>query len=364
MKKILSLPALRVRQSNSRVLYTFAIDGKTIHKFATISRAKRPDNNKIMGYQRPEAAKHIQEIRNYLESSDPMVPNSIVIAFKETVVFKPISKNGLFSEHGYLEIPVDDKVNEEDKPGWIVDGQQRAAAIRESNLESFPICATAFITSDDHLQREQFILVNSTKPLNKSLIYELLPETDALLPSQFQRKKFPSLLLNELNSNTKSIFKGMIKTSTCPTGIVKDNSMLRIIENSLADGALYKFYDALKNEADTKGMFNLLNNFWTAVSITWPDAWGQPPKKSRLLHGTGISSLGFIMDSISGKHRTDVPSVKDYQKGLEVIMDVCKWTSGFWDFGGGTIIKWNEIQNTSRDMNLMANYLLMLYRKN
>ena len=114
MKKILKVPALRVRQSNSRVLYAFAIDGKTIHQYATISRAKRPDNNKIVGYQRPESAKHIQEIRNYLESKDPMVPNSIVIAFNETVTFESSSKDGVFSEYGYLHIPVDDQIDEED----------------------------------------------------------------------------------------------------------------------------------------------------------------------------------------------------------------------------------------------------------
>ena len=53
------------------------------------------------------------------------------------------------------------------KPGLIVDGQQRAAAIREARIDSFPICATAFIANDDREQREQFILVNSTKPLPK-----------------------------------------------------------------------------------------------------------------------------------------------------------------------------------------------------
>ncbi len=28
---------------------------------------------------------------------------------------------------------------DEDKPGWIVDGQQRSAAIRDARIDSFPV---------------------------------------------------------------------------------------------------------------------------------------------------------------------------------------------------------------------------------
>jgi Winged helix-turn helix len=81
-------------------------------------------------------------------------------------------------ETGVLVIPLD----EEERPGWIVDSQQRAAAIRDARVERFPIFLYAFITEEIAEQRAQFILVNSTKPLPKGLIHELLPATDAPLP--------------------------------------------------------------------------------------------------------------------------------------------------------------------------------------
>jgi hypothetical protein len=59
----------------------------------------------------------------------------------------------------------------------------RRGFARNRGLESFPICATAFIAESEIEQREQFILVNSTKPLPKGLIYELLPEIEAQLPT-------------------------------------------------------------------------------------------------------------------------------------------------------------------------------------
>lgn len=75
-----------------------------------------------------------------------------------------------------------------ERPGWIVDGQQRAAAIRAARVKSFPICVVAFIAESDAEQREQFILVNATKPLPKGLICELLPTTEAKLPGLLQHR--------------------------------------------------------------------------------------------------------------------------------------------------------------------------------
>ena len=92
-------------------------------------------------------------------------------------------------------IPLD----EEERPGWIVDGQQRAAAIRDARVDAFPIFVNAFITEEVAEQRAQFILVNSTKPLPKGLIHELLPATEAPLPLALHKKRLPALLLERLN---------------------------------------------------------------------------------------------------------------------------------------------------------------------
>src|SRR5947209_7492768 len=48
------VPALEVTQGSGRVLYAFAIDGKAVHSFATISRIRRGEGQALSGYQRPE----------------------------------------------------------------------------------------------------------------------------------------------------------------------------------------------------------------------------------------------------------------------------------------------------------------------
>src|SRR2546426_91175 len=241
-KSELRLPAIEVRQSPGRVLYTFAVEGKLISRFATISRIRR-QNGVVHGYQRPEVLAHIAEIRRYLEGSSPMIPNAVVIAFDSRVRFETDSQRVQdlnYARSGTVIIPMDPDVLEDEKPGFIVDGQQRLAAIREATLESFPTCVTAFITDDVSEQTEQFILVNSTKPLPKGLIYELLPTTHGILPTLLERRRLPAHLLERLNGDEGSPLYTKIQTPTTPEGVIKDNSVLRMLEYSLNDGVLFR----------------------------------------------------------------------------------------------------------------------------
>jgi len=358
----LRVPAIQVSQGPTRTLYSFAIDGKLIPSFATVSRIRR--NGSVKGYQRPEVLAHIDEIRSYLESHSPMVPNAIVLALDRRVRFEPA--DGPFSDYsrtGTLVIPVDDGASDAEKPGFVVDGQQRLAAIRDAALPSFPICVTAFLTDSVREQTEQFILVNSTKPLPKGLIYELLPSTDATLPALLERRRFPALLLDCLNHREGSPLYKMISTPTTPQGLIKDNSVLRMLENSLTDGVLYRLRDPKSGQDDPEAMVTVLSAFWIAAREVFKDAWGLPPKRSRLMHGAGIVGLGFIMDAIADRHRrSGLPSVEHFRRDLQPLKEVCRWTEGFWDFGPGQQRKWNEIQNTSKDIQLLANYLLVQYK--
>lgn len=361
---MLRLPAIEIRQGATRKLYSFGVNGKDLQRFAAISRVRRDDEQQIQGYQRPEAMAHIADIRKYIESEDPMIPNALVVAFDQRVSFEPSEVGtGEGPQFGVLNIPILD-CDESDRPGWLVDGQQRAAAIREARVSEFPVFVTAFITDSQDEQRSQFILVNNTKPLPKGLIYELLPATDGNLPAALQRRKFPALLLSRLNNDSDSPLKGMISTPTNGDGTIKDNSMLRMLENSLSDGALYLHWDSRAGGGDVETMLQILKNHWQAVSEVFGPAWDLPPRKSRLVHGVGIISLGFLMDAIAERFREKcIPEVADFKADLEEISDVCRWCHGIWDFGPGAQRKWNELQNTGKDIQLLANYLLSEYRR-
>jgi len=363
MTATLRLPAIEVRQSPDRVLYTFAVDAKLVPSFSTVSRIQRTENGGLRGYQRPEVLAHIEEIKAYVESESAMIPNAVVIAFDSRVKFEPHKgPTAPYARMGTLVIPVDPNLPEEKRPGFIVDGQQRLAAIRDAEVESFPLCVSAFITDDVREQTEQFILVNSTKPLPKGLIYELLPGTESTLPTLLQRRRLPARLVTRMNQDEGSPLRGMIHTITNPDGKIKDNSILRMIENSLSDGVLYRVHAGTGTE-ELEPMLEVLYSFWRAVARVFPDAWSLPAKRSRLIHGAGIVSLGFVMDAIAERHRSKgFPKEKTFTRDLEPLAPFCRWTDGIWDFGPGQQRKWNEIQNTTKDIQLLSNYLLVQYK--
>jgi DGQHR domain-containing protein len=360
----LELPAIEIKQGKNRTFYSFAVDGKLLSQFATVSRIRRDGDDLVAGYQRPEVFSHIAEIRNYIESKDPLLPNAIVLAFDQRVKFLPNKgAHSDYSRWGTLVIPLPQPDDSGVMPGLIVDGQQRAAAIREARIDSFPICATAFIANDDREQREQFILVNSTKPLPKGLIYELLPTTEMKLPTLLQRRRFPAQILSRLNSDYESPLRGKIRTPTTPNGVVQDNSILKMLENSLSDGVLYRYREAASNEHDIESMLTILKSFWAAAADVFPKAWGLPPAKSRLMHGAGIVAMGYLMDAIGERLRNSgALQENQFRQDLLPLVEVCRWTDGYWDFGPGVKRKWNEVQNTPRDIQMLANYLMVQYK--
>ena len=341
----LELPAIKIKQAGQEI-FAFGVDGKDIPTFAAVSRAHR-DGEVLEGYQRPEVISHIRAIRRYLESEDALLPNAVVIAFDDRVQFRTATKtDGAFSSAGLLRIPLDS----EDKPGWLVDGQQRTAAIREARVDSFPVAAVGFIATTDEQQRSQFILVNNTKPLPKGLIHEMLPDTVGHLPPAYARRRLPATLMIRMHTDPKGPFYSRVSMPTSSEGNIKDTSVLRMIEASLYDGALYQYRDPATGEGDEDSMLLHLNFFWSAVRDTWPEAWELSPKESRLTHGAGLRAIGHLMDSWT----EDVPAAELPGLGIPAKLEALKprtaWTGGSWDLRDGESRRWNSWQNTPGDI--------------
>jgi hypothetical protein len=176
-----------------------------------------------------------------------------------------------------------------------------------------------------------------------------------------ERRRVPAKLLYQLNVDRDSPFYGKIRTATNVTGAVQDNSILKMIENSLSDGMLYRFRRA--DAIDEVSMTKVLKAYWSAVAELFADAWTMPPTRSRLVHGAGIVSMGYVMDTIADRnYGGDELTKRRFYIDLEPLSRLCRWTQGYWDFGPGAQRKWNEIQNTSKDIKLLTNYLILQYK--
>ncbi len=359
------LPAIRIRQG-SHFIYCFGVDGKRIHDFAAVSRVHRDDDS-LQGYQRTEVLTHIKAIRRYLESPEAILPNAVVLAFDQRVTFEPAPVNSAldYIVTGELVIPVDEALAEEDRAAWLVDGQQRSAAIRDADIAEFPVAAVGFIAKDEAEQRSQFILVNNTKPLPKGLIYELLPDSTGHLPPAYARKRLPAEIMIKLNAGPRNCkghpFAGRIATPTQPDGYVKDNSVLRMIENSLSDGALYRFRRD-DGTGDIPRILEHLNLFWSSVTNVFHEAWELEPRRSRLTHGVGIQSMGYVMDQLTEDRDLGVEGTAQIEDRLVGLRPLCAWTSGAWAMPQADDRRWNSLQNTPNDIRLLTSHLLRLLR--
>jgi DGQHR domain-containing protein len=353
--------ALRSHQGLFEV-YSFFAPGAKLSTLAEIPRLEPGDDGKIAGFQRPQIRAHVRAIAEYLARGPALFPNAIILALAPGSRFvaargtKPRHVDPL-SSAGTLTIPIYAR----QPAAWIVDGQQRTLALAEANTKNFPVPVIAFVSGDLSVQRAQFILVNKARPLSPRLIDELLPEVDAPLPRDLTVRRIPSALCSALNESRDSPFHGLIKrpSSNLPSAVVTDSSLVRVMRRSIKDprGALAAHLSP-DGVADVDLMFRVMVMFWSAVREAFPSAWGLAAERSRLMHSAGIEAMGILMDQVMARAEGSGHGV--VKETLFRIAPHCHWTSGRWDRLGRN---WNEIQNTTRDVRMLANLLVSLERE-
>lgn len=364
---MLARRALRITQAAQAPLYMFTLTAGEILQVADISRVSRNDLGELIGYQRPEVRKHIQEITDYLDSGQPLFPNPIIIALPSTVRFicsrGPNVSDGIAAS-GTLEIPLPGCDGR--KPGWIVDGQQRAFALAAAKQQGFPVPVNAFVADSVDTQRDQFLRINNTRPLPRGLVTELLPKISTPLPPRLSVRQIPSELCDLLNKSDGSPFRGLIRRPSAgqdqrKKAVITDTSLVQALQESLTSpsGCLFPYRNLSSGETDSAGMWAALVLYWTAVKDTFPQAWGKPPEKSRLMHGAGIRAMGRLMDRIMASTDARQPGADEQvHADLALLAPHCHWTDGRWE---GLGMRWNEIQNVPRHIHELSSFLMRTY---
>lgn len=362
-------PALRVEQDREHAVFLFALTGDQLMQVAGVSHVARDGGGRLVGYQRPEVRRHVRNIVDYLDGDDVLFPNAIILAMSPATRFRTKSRAGRGTglEMGTLSIPV---TNGSDRPAaWVVDGQQRLMALSRSRRRDLLVPVSAFVADDVTLQREQFVRINSAKPLARSLITELLPEMDAALPQKLASRRLPSQLCDLLNRDAASPFYGLIRRPSMPRGakrtaVVNDSAVIQMLEQSLnsPSGCLFACRNVAAGSSDAPMMMKLLTIYWSAVRDVFPGAWGLSPSQSRLMHGAGLRAMGKVMDRVmSAIDPTNPRAPRAARKELERLSPVCRWTKGSWAELGD--LPWNGIQNTPTSVRMLSDYLVRTYLK-
>jgi DGQHR domain-containing protein len=360
--------ALRLNQSEKHPIFQFSLTGDELNSIADVSRISRGKSGKLLGYQRPEVKRHIQEIADYLDGDDVVFPNPIIVAIPSSTIFRAsrgVGSSDGISTVGNLELRL--PAGNEKKTAWIVDGQQRAMALVKCKRQDMAVPVNAFIADSLELQRDQFLRINNSKPLPRGLITELLPEVSTTLPARLNVRKIPSALCDLLNQHPESPMKGLIRRASTTKeekkhAVIADASIVTMLENSISEpsGCLFPYRNIATGETDFESIQSLLFAYWGATRDAFPKAWGRPPKESRLMHGAGVRAMGKLMDRVMSHANPHDKKLAAYvKKELRPIVPLCHWTSGKWPELGG--MQWNEIQNVPRHINLLSNYLVRAY---
>lgn len=336
--------AVRANQSSEHTVLSFVSSATDVLRFASIERIGRDAQGDLFGFQRPQVAAHIREIRDYLEKPDAILPNPIVIAFTDRTTIEDLGA-------GTVRLTID---MSNGVPGLVVDGQQRLSALAEIGRD-FQVFVSVLICRDEAELRRQFVLINNTRPLPKSLIYELLPSVNDL-PPRLSRRSVAADLTARLNFEATAL-QGYIKQHTQPDGIIADTVIQKIVLESLSNGVMRELIDTPRGK---DRCVRLVSNFFDAVKKVFPEAWhGHKPSTSRLLHGAGIQAMGDVMEVLA--KRAEARSIEDFQAGLECLRGKTAWTEGQWEIND-EVRRWNSLQNVNRDVALLKHYLVNIVK--
>ncbi len=359
--------SIRLDQVPDHPIYLFSLTAGEIQRVADVSRVSRDGLGKLIGYQRPEVRRHVNEMAAYLRRDHPLLPNPVILALSSRVTFSrsrgPAVDDGAAAA-GVLDIPL--PTGDGPKPAWVVDGQHRLLALARAGRGDYPLAVSGFVADDVATQREQFVRLNSARPLPAELITELLPEVSAELSPRLSAKRLPAAICDWLDTNPASPFHRLVVR---PSGrgdragrCVSQSVLVAAIEESLSSpyGCLFTYRNLATGECDTQAVLALLVAYWSAVSRVFQNDWGAGCQRSRLMDAIGIRAMGRLMDRVMAWVRSDDANASRHaEEQLRRVAPVCRWSTGRWEELGGRA--WDEMPNTARALRLLSNYLIRTY---
>ncbi len=134
----LTFSAVQARQSPHSTVLSFAASASEVLGFAAIDRVARDADGRLSGFQRPQIAAHIREIRDYLETAEASCQ------IRSSWPSLPVLRSSLCRA---ARARFDDVSG--GPRGLIVDGQQRITALSQVEGKDFQVFISALVCRDE-----------------------------------------------------------------------------------------------------------------------------------------------------------------------------------------------------------------------
>ncbi|QPF71464.1 DGQHR domain-containing protein [Roseateles sp. DAIF2] len=310
----LKLFGIASKLDDGAVRLQFTIDGRLIRSFAAVDRL---DVVAGTGNQRDEIYKHVSDISNGMRDG-VQVPNSVIVVFNEEVfswapsddevpeswvVCRQLSDWSLVkhpTDHDRivqevcpveLDIPFRNAAFDEEKTAYLVDGQQRTAALSLVDIDAVPsffLTVNALVGSQEEA-KNTFRIANSTVRITTDFARALLGTLDET-PGYVREEKRVAQAVKTLAIDDKnSPFYGLVKHP----GV--DGKGMPIVYNTLFSVVATFNQSGIDFGEGSEDLAHAVAKAYSLVAGIWPEAWGKSSKDSKLSHGAGLRAIGKVL---------------------------------------------------------------------
>jgi len=296
-----------------------------LRKICGIHRYTSPDKiNEIgMGVQRQRHDKWVEELKEGLKSSNAEMWSTAIIYFdKEKIEYTKLREYD-DQEIGVIIINYDGHVYDAEKPGWILDGQQRMwalenIAIASDDPDSLKLIGPATIAIgeffDEDIEtklnfiRRTFSHANKTQNLPKNFRKDLIGTLDDYSQEMMTRKDKKDALISSiiryLNTDEDSPFKDIIDMQyrglpRTQRELIAWGTMNYVVQEILEYEAFNK-EDLPIPESDNRYKFNLelIKDYFNAIKLIYSNEWEKPVDSSKLRSRLVLSSFSRLIGKI------------------------------------------------------------------
>lgn len=262
---------------NDKDILLFSIEGSELANIALYKQHESGDRESI---QRKFDIQRSRKISSELKLKRLFMPNSIVINLD-------LETNNLNIEDIYTDGKLNWNIIKDKLKAFVIDGQHRLRAFEYYN-ESYDVVVSAYINLSLAEIADIFIQINyNQKPVNKSLVYDLLGINKSINPEFFIYHN----VVEKLNTFEDSPFFNSIKMLGYGDGLISQSSLISAIDK-------YKLSKNLKNfglDPTEDNLFAILFFYFKAVKKHFESAW---MNKTPLVKSAGMKAMVLLIQDV------------------------------------------------------------------
>lgn len=276
--------AAHALQQNTHRLYLAAFSARDLVRITTVDyfTSRAGSDGPEQGYQRPPERSRITRIGTYLleELGDGLFPTAVVLAARKPVDFD--------AARGEIHLTTKE-------PLQVIDGQHRVAGLRyvieekdHHEFDNFMVPAVIVEVADRITEMNQFRIINGTaKSVRTDLVNTILAATasvrgdDAVKDSE-RWKVVTTKVVDSLNREPRSPWAGRIVmpdeslTKGAKGKIVRATSFATSLRPVYSWLKQLSFFQGSSIEEEAERIYNLLVDYWGALSDVNPAAFARP----------------------------------------------------------------------------------------